>query len=114
MNDWRDSLQNFLNANPDLPAGEQQTQETMPQKTVSPKLDIILDRKGRKGKTATIITGFTEDMPDAEIAEIASAIKQKLATGGSSRGGEILIQGDRRADVVTVLRSMGYESRIMG
>lgn len=62
------------------------------------KLRIDFERKGRAGKCATIISGFG-DLPDSRIAQIASELKRHLATGGSARGGEILIQGDRRDDI---------------
>lgn len=70
------------------------------------RLTVFFERKGRGGKQATIIAGFTCD--DEELRRLASVIKQRLATGGSARGGEILIQGDRRKEVVEILRSLGY------
>lgn len=72
-------------------------------------LTVILDRKGRKGKTATIIEGFEAD--DDKVAEVARVLKQKIGTGGSSRGGEILLQGDWRERAATLLRDMGYKVR---
>ncbi len=73
----------------------------------SGKLTVSYERKGRAGKSATIISGFT--LPDDEVAELASAIKKSLGTGGSARGGEILIQGDRRDDVKNFLKLKGYK-----
>lgn len=73
------------------------------------RLDILLERKGRAGKCATIITGFTID--DADVAALAAEIKRTLGTGGSARGGEILIQGDRRDDVLRLLTSHGLKAR---
>lgn len=70
-------------------------------------LEVIFERKGRGGKVATIITGFTGT--DDELADIASHLKKSLGTGGSARGGEILIQGDRRAAVAAWLRAQGYK-----
>lgn len=75
------------------------------------RLDIILDRKGRKGKAATIIAGFT--ISDVEIEEVARKLKQRLGVGGSSRGGEILIQGDKRREVSAALTALGLKNRII-
>lgn len=109
MNDWQSSLQQFLNSNPDLPEGEETVAEAAPKKPAKkPKLQIVMERKGRAGKTATIVAGFPADMPDDEISSLAARLKQKLGTGGSARGGEILIQGDRRTDVARLLRDEGY------
>jgi translation initiation factor 1 len=74
-------------------------------------LDIIFERKGRGGKTATIITGFT--VSDDQVSDIAARLKRKLGAGGSARGGEILIQGDRRNDVLKLLTDMGLKARII-
>lgn len=75
------------------------------------RLDIIFERKGRAGKQATIITGFT--MSDEQIESLAATLKKRLGTGGSARGGEILIQGDRRRQVLDLLGTMGYRARII-
>lgn len=75
------------------------------------RLDIVLDRKGRKGKAATIVAGFT--VSDAEVEEIARKLKQRLGVGGSSRGGEILIQGDKRREVAAALTDLGLKNRII-
>ena len=52
-------------------------------------------------------------MPDEEVAALAATLKQRLGTGGSSRGGEILIQGDKRRPVLDLLVSLGYKARII-
>lgn len=111
MEDWKSKLSGILAANPDMPAGDDAPAAHVPEEKPAkkPRLDIILDRK-RAGKTATIIAGFDDD---ADIKEIAARLKQKLGAGGSSRGGEILIQGDRRNDVARILSDMGYPSRII-
>lgn len=69
-------------------------------------LKVSVDRKGRKGKTATLVEGFT--CPDEEVRSIAAALKTRLGTGGSSRSGDILIQGDVADKVRLLLVSMGY------
>lgn len=70
-------------------------------------LHVVVEKKGRGGKTATIVEGF--ELPDEDVAEIARELKKKLGVGGSSRGGEILIQGERRDDVKDFLLDKGFK-----
>jgi len=72
------------------------------------KISIFYEKKGRGGKQATIITGF-DNLSQAELADLASEIKKRLATGGSVRGGEILVQGDRRKEVAALLKAKGFK-----
>lgn len=71
------------------------------------KLAIFVEKKGRGGKTATIITGFTCEQQ--ELLDLASRLKNALGCGGSARDGEILVQGERREDVARFLRGQGYK-----
>lgn len=111
---WLESLQQFRDNNPDLPEGNDPASDT-PADTDSPKrhprLDIYLEKKGRGGKTATLISGWEYD--DERLREIAATLKQKLGVGGSARGGDILIQGDNRQKVLDHLTAMGYKARII-
>ena len=70
-------------------------------------LTVMTDRKGRKGKTATIVEGFT--LEDNEVAKIAADLKKWLGTGGSSRGGEILLQGDWKDRVKEWLKKRNFK-----
>lgn len=72
-----------------------------------PALHVVVERKGRGGKTATIIEGFT--CPEATLRQVAASLKSALGTGGSARGGEILIQGDCRDRVRDSLKKMGFK-----
>lgn len=113
MTDWQSALQQFKDANPDLPAGaETEVRPAAPAATKKEKLQIVFERKGRAGKPATIICGFADTTSDADIESLAREIKQRLGTGGSARGGEILIQGDRRAAVSEFLKAKGYKTNI--
>lgn len=101
--DWRDALSKLnLQESPKQPETEDEIALSRPPQ----KLLVEMERKGRNGKTATIISGFT--LPDDDISVIAANLKKRLGTGGSSRGGEILIQGDRRDDVKKILKEMGF------
>ena len=103
-NDWQSSLESLLKGG-SLPEGDDPLPNSAPPKQHT-KLNISMEKKGRAGKVATIISGFSAD---DDIAAVATALKTKLGTGGSARGGEILIQGDRRDDVRRLLNQMGYK-----
>lgn len=104
--DWQNALQSLLN-NGNLPEGAEPEPELPSEPKQTGKLTVSIERKGRAGKTATIISGFT--LPDEDVKRLAAELKTKLGTGGSARGGEILIQGERRENVCTLLKSMGYK-----
>lgn len=114
--DWKDALGKAFNVPvPDENAApevtEQQDNGDTRQQQGSTRLDIVLERKGRGGKQATIITGFTCD--DEALKQLASKLKSSLGVGGSARGGEILIQGDFRQRVLELLKQMGFKGRII-
>ena len=108
--DWKDMLSALASAavDPVEDARDNSLNETEPQPCG--KLDtlhVLIEKKGRNGKTATIIEGFT--IPDRDVEEIAKELKKKIGTGGSSRGGEILLQGDWREKAANILRSKGFK-----
>lgn len=109
--DWKDAL-SALKDSGNIPVDDTpdpvQTSSEKKKAQVAP-LRVVIDRKGRKGKTATIIEGFSES--DEQLEQLAKTLKQRLGTGGSTRGGEILIQGDRKNDVVALLKSLGYKTK---
>lgn len=73
------------------------------------KLRVYIDSRNRKGKTVTLINGFagTED----ELRNLEKALKNFCGTGGSSKDGEILLQGDQREKVIGFLKGKGYGVR---
>ena len=106
--DWKDMLSQIKDELPEdngtsTPERQPDNSEGLIKKRE--KLSVSMEKKGRGGKTATIIFGFTSD--DAEISGVATHLKQRLGIGGSSRGGEILLQGDVREKVKPLLREMG-------
>lgn len=108
--DWKDAL-NALKNSGDIPVDDTPDTVAEPEKKEVQKtpLHVLIDKKGRKGKTATIIEGF--NCTDDELQEIARILKQRLGTGGSAREGEILIQGDRKNEVTDILKSLGYKTK---
>ena len=73
---------------------------------------LLRDRKGRGGKTVTLIAG----LPGApsELAAIASDLKRLCGTGGTVRGDVVEIQGDVRERIQAELERRGYRVKIAG
>lgn len=101
--DWRDKL-NALKT--DLPEGENlPIVEAPKEKKQQDPLRIELDK--RKGKLATLISDFQGT--DEELKDLAKLLKIRCSTGGSSRDGEILLQGDFREKIAELLIEFGYK-----
>lgn len=79
-------------------------EETLPKE--DQELRVRIERKGRKGKTVTLITGFVGQTADLE--ELGKELKAKCGIGGSVKEGEIILQGELVERVVALLREMGY------
>ncbi|GAA5190183.1 stress response translation initiation inhibitor YciH [Ferrimonas gelatinilytica] len=73
---------------------------------------IRMERKGRKGKGAMVITGLALDAP--ALKTLAAELKKKLGCGGSVKGFDIEIQGDDRAKVQGLLEQKGYRVKLAG
>ena len=72
------------------------------------KLRLATERAGRGGKTVTIVRGFTGSQE--ELEELCKTLKQKIGVGGSAKEGEIILEGDHRAKVAELLKSLGYSN----
>jgi translation initiation factor 1 len=93
--------------NPDFEYQEdaQEEKDTLP--VAEQKLKIVLDTKSRAGKTMTIIQGFVGKEDD--LIDLSKLIKQKLSVGGTSKNGEVQIQGDVRPKLIPLLQQLGYK-----
>lgn len=70
------------------------------------------ERKGRGGKTVSIITGVMSR--DAGKQALLKLLKNKLGTGGALEEDNIVIQGDHRERIVEILNELGYRAKVAG
>ena len=78
--------------------------ETLP--TNQQKLRVAIDRKQRKGKEVTLVTGFVGSADD--LKDLGKLLKSKCGVGGSAKDGEIMVQGNHKQKVIDLLKSAGY------
>ncbi len=102
--DWKDKL-NGLKA--ELPEGEDLPEVKVPVASNKQKEPLRVELDKRKGKPATLISEFLGS--DDELKELAKMLRVKCGAGGSSRDGEILVQGDFRIKIAEILLSMGFK-----
>lgn len=73
---------------------------------------IICKYEKRKGKPITILEGYTG--ADSDFKKLAKELKQKLSVGGSFKQDKIIIQGDYRDKIMTILREKGFKVKRVG
>jgi len=70
------------------------------------------ESKGRGGKTVTTISGVP--LAEAELKELASALKRRCGTGGALKEGVIEIQGDHVQLLLDELARRGFKAKKSG
>ena len=75
-------------------------------------LKIEASRKGRGGKTVTVISGF-QGKPET-LAALTKQLKAQCGTGGTVKENEIEIQGEHKQKLLEILTKLGYKAKISG
>lgn len=105
-NDWKDRLNIVYSTNPDFKYEETGEEETPTLEKNQQPLRVNIERKGRGGKTVTVIKGFIGT--ETDLNALGKLLKTKCGTGGSVKDGEILIQGDMKQRLIDILHTEGY------
>ena len=80
-NDWKDRLNVVYSTNPDFQYEtiEEEEVETLPKN--QQKLRVSMEKKGRGGKTVTLVKGFIGS--EYDLKELGKVLKTKCGVGGS-------------------------------
>ncbi len=105
-NDWkkREGVVYSTNSDFTFQHGASAEGETLPPSRQN--LRIFLDKNGRAGKQVSIVSGFIGKKDDLEA--LAKLLKSKCGVGGSTKDGDVLIQGDVRDKLIQFLSDVGY------
>lgn len=104
---WEDLKSMGNPENSDIPGDDINTKEEMGGKTLNDAVRIYIERKGRGGKTVTLIKGLTLASP--QLQELCKTVKARCGVGGKVEGRQIMIQGDQRNKVIKTLVEKGYK-----
>lgn len=73
---------------------------------------VYLERKGRGGKTVSVIKGVMSPLHGKEA--LVKLLKTRLGAGGAVKDEDLEIQGDHRDNIVAVLTELGYSAKRAG
>ncbi len=76
------------------------------------KLKIEVSRKGKGGKTVTIVSGF--QLTPENLQSLTKQLKNQCGTGGTSKDTSIEIQGDHRQKLLEIVTKLGYKAKLSG
>jgi len=97
--------------NPDFNTENEDTQHNNDIIAENQKLEIYKQRyKG--GKVAIVIEKFVGSKNS--LKDLSNKLKSKCGVGGTAKNGKIIIQGDIREKIITILEEEGYKYKRVG
>jgi translation initiation factor 1 len=70
------------------------------------------ETKGRGGKAVTVVRGLP--LEGAALVKVAQQLKAACGSGGTVKDGDVEVQGDHLAKVMTLLQEQGYTVKRVG
>ena len=102
----------FYSTNPDF---EFESDDDAQNESINPDkqlLRVYPDRKNRKGKTVTVVSGFVGDVND--LKDLEKKLKSLCGSGGTVKDGDIFIQGNVIQKVKDFLEKQGFRTKVSG
>lgn len=69
------------------------------------KVRVMVENKGRSGKTVTVVRALPLD--GVALTQLAKELRSACASGGTVKDGVVELQGDHHDKVVALLRARG-------
>ena len=73
---------------------------------------VLLQTKGRGGKSVTLVNGLPLDAE--ALALLAKQLRAACGSGGTAKGGVVEVQGDHVVAVMATLQKLGYNAKRSG
>ena len=86
--------------------------------TLENKEDLFVDKtteihfRKKNGKNIVIIKFLSDDI--LKLKKLSKEIKETLAIGGSIKKGEIILQGNKREEIIKILERKGIKCKRVG
>ncbi len=113
VNPFAAALASALGVEAPIGPGVSLLDDAEPPQARSQRVEMRFEKKGRKGKMATLLTFPSVD--EDRVAQCAKRLKQSLGVGGSLEpDGVVLLQGDVRQKAEILLAKEGWTVKRIG
>lgn len=107
---WKERLGTVYSTNPDFNYEYEGDDDEETLEKNKQLLYIFRDNKQRKGKVVTIVENFIGTTDD--LNDLGKLLKTKCGVGGAIKDRQIIIQGDLKEKIKTILEQEGYKTKL--